>query len=89
MTIADFDAATPDEFTAITDAYYAKIDRQSRESWMQTRKICMFVCAGYAKSMPEESQLMPFPWDNVQEDSKDPVERSTPEDFERVKKMYE
>lgn len=88
MTIADFDAATPDEFTAITAAYYAKVDRQSRESWMQTRKICMFVCAGYAKSMPEESKLMPFPWDNDKE-KEEPVERSTQADFERAKKMYE
>lgn len=68
----DFERCTPSEFSKIHEHWAGRENRLSREGWEQTRILVSFILPidNYlCKTKKSAKQLLPFPWDNENENA--------------------
>lgn len=86
MSLEEWKSLSPDEFNHVLEAFYNREERKSKESWLQTRKLAMFVMAGYTNDV-DEKKYFPLPFDE-KDVSEKPDEKPTRERFEQLIKKY-
>ena len=88
LSLADFCALTPAEFTAAATAH----ERQERAAWERARLICGCSLQPYAEAHFDIRKALPFPWDSEGEERKPEPRKLTREEelaeFERAKAAY-
>lgn len=63
MSIADFDALAPSEFSTIAESYHTALERQSRERWEIARFNAMFALLPYSKKKLKPQDIVVFEWE--------------------------
>ena len=64
MSLEDFDACTPSEFSAICKSYQEDEEQKMRMSWEQTRFLAVTNLQPYSKKPIKAQDVARFPWDN-------------------------
>ena len=92
LSLADFCALTPAEFTAAATAH----ERQERAAWERARLICGCTLQPYAEAHFDIRKALPYPWDEGGESDGERGERGARKltreeelaEFERAKAAY-
>jgi len=66
MSVADFYASTPRQFTNRLSGYFKKQDRVFREEWERTRVLLVQMVRPHLKKSEQRksvNQIYPLPWD--------------------------
>lgn len=87
MSISEWESLSPDEFNHVCEAFFSKEDRHSKESWLQTRKLAMFVMRAYHDDI-DEKKYFPLWFDKEEEQTSTPAPKPTRERFEHLSKLY-
>lgn len=59
----DFCRLTPDEFTAVADAWREHDDLLRREEWERMRLLATITIQPHVRRKLKASELLPFPWE--------------------------
>lgn len=90
MSLDDFERCTPEEFSAIFEAWSDREQQASRQSWEQTRMVCLCALQPHSKKALSPRDVMAFAWDDAPADH--PREELTQEQleqrFEEAKARY-
>jgi len=83
MSLADFDALTPEEFAEVYGAWERS---HLREPWEQVRFLACSNLQPWSKKSLKVTDVCRFSWDNERQQAQhtEPVEPSTRERFEEV-----
>lgn len=87
LSLADFCALTPAEFTAVAAAH----ERQERGAWERARLICGCALQPYAEAHFDIRKALPYPWDEAEERGERARKLTREEElaeFEKAKAAY-
>ncbi len=68
MSLDDFCALTPDEFTAVCTAYGDKAEADMHGDWERMRMLATITIQPHIKGKMTPDRLLPFPWEKKRED---------------------
>ena len=63
LSVAEANTIEWNEFEAIAKAHNKKLERESQESWIQTRKIAHAALFPHTKGRLKETDVIKFHWD--------------------------
>lgn len=63
MALEDFEAMTPDEFGAITEAWSDETEKQDRAEWERMRLLATITIQPHVKGKVKPEKLIQFPWE--------------------------
>lgn len=90
MNLADFDAMTPEEFTATVTAANQIDETRLHDEWERTRLLATVLVQPYSKKKLRPSDVFSLPWDGrIQKKSTEKAPRSTKERFEELVRYFE
>lgn len=85
LSLADFCALTPAEFTAVAAAH----ERQERGAWERARLICGCALQPYAEAHFDIRKALPYPWDEVEERGEEGERGERPRKLTREEELAE
>ncbi len=84
MSLPDFCALTPSEFSATHQKWLEAQDVHERRAWERMRTLATFAVQPYSKKRLKPSDLMVFPWERHQEEDDIPAAKSTKDRFKKL-----
>ena len=76
LSSAEFEAMTPRRFEAAQKACFKDEERRMRDGWERTRKLATVLLQPFAKKQIEAADVMTFPWDKREEETRVTAEES-------------
>lgn len=98
MSLTDFDGCTPQQFTAIFEAWKEREERQRRDGWEQSRFVVCGLLQPYSKKVIAPGDVCVFSWEKEiagqdrnddQEARNDGADNGDEDERERAKKIRE
>lgn len=88
MSLQDFCSYTPSEFRAVYDAWRKQRDYDDRESWEQTRRLCVSILQPWSKKALTGRDVFSLPWDKSERKEEQLSEDERKARYEAAKKRY-
>lgn len=90
MTFAEMYNLTPRSFFNAVNGFRKQKDNDSKERWIQTRKLMFSFMKPYLSEGVEEFEIQPFPWEEntIKEMTEERLEKIQ-EETEKVKDYWE
>lgn len=79
LSVADFDRLTPDEFSAIADAWQQNRDNADRTAWEIARTSAAILIRPHITRSVTPERLLPLPWDKPAAEAQKKAPRLTKE----------